>query len=100
MKRCGNQDALDIGWQEAQRRRDEAHQACLKARKEAGMWRRDYLQELADAIAETKKEEPAQVLKNLRHRETQRNRAQRIKPLSAKQKGGKVMKLYHTVDGA
>ena len=57
------------------------------------------LMELADALAEFHQEKPAQVLKNLRHRENIRRKAQRVKALSKNQKGPKYTSLFHTVDG-
>ena len=99
MKRACIKGSLDVTLDEAQEKRNEAHRLCLEAKKLAPQWCKSHLQGLADALAEFHQQLPAQVLKNLRHRETIRRKAQRVKALSKNQKGPKYTSLFHTVDG-
>ena len=99
MKRAHIMGSLDVTLAEAQEKRNEAHRLCLEAKKLAPQWRKSHLQGLADALAEFHQQLPAQVLKNLRHRETIRRKAQRVKALSKNQKEPKYTSLFHTVDG-
>jgi len=99
MKRACITGTLDVTLEEAQAKRNEAHKQCLEAKKHAPAWHRDHLQGLANALAEFHQEKPAQVLKNLRHWENIRRKAQRVRALSKHQKGQKYTKLFHTVNG-
>ena len=54
---------------------------------------------MAEAIAEEKGKDPTGILRGLRNREKQQAELIRLRGLSRKPKGGKVIKIYQTVDG-
>ena len=55
------------------------------------------MEQLAQAIASSKSTAYQQELKNLKHREKQRNEARRIKRLCNKSRGGKVVKIIEVL---
>jgi hypothetical protein len=99
MVKVGNSDAFQISLEEAQSRRNQAHKAFKEGRKQAPHWRKNHLEQLAQALAQEKGTRVAQELKNLKHREKQRNEARRIRRLRNKKgKGGKVVKVIEVLN--
>ena len=66
MAKCNNSDAFQVTLEEAQKRRDMAHKAFQEGKKQAPLWRRNHLEQLAQAIALDKGTESQQELKNLK----------------------------------
>jgi hypothetical protein len=96
MSKTRIRDALSSDLEQAEILLKEAGKAYKEARKSAGVWRNDFLDNLAKAKAEKKRTETAKELKSLVQVEKQRRQARNIKRMRGKLGSGQVTKVYQT----
>jgi hypothetical protein len=96
MSKTGIVDALTNDLEQVEMLLKRAEKSYKEARKSAGVWRNDFLDNLAKAKAEKKGTDTAKELKSLIQVEKQRRQARNIKRMRGKLGTGQVTKVYQT----
>ena len=99
MGKSGIWDAFSVNLEDAEAKLKSAHKKYRVAKKNAAVWRDDFMVSLAEVRSERNKTTPEQELKLLRRVSDQKTQARNVKRMLKKLGQNATTKLYYTQDG-